>query len=1155
MHLSAGADLAMRGVAAVQASPFIELAMKFFLSSRPGAGTASTAASAESASSPVNAETLQLVERPGSGRRISHALNGLKRRLRPAALAITAPPGFTGTTIDPMPIPKRPPRARRATAPAPASARKLAGLEQQAHNLTEKLYPPLPAGPLAEPEAKRALASERAFASAVEALFAPHGHVEDTGGHLHRLLAQLGAVAHAQPGLSEATRYSGMLQCARALAAATGSDAVQACVALQHLQTRFSLEDGADGRPPTLAQQHAWSAAKLLAHTASGLDALVALRPELVQVNGLPDDGATATLKRESLRTFLQAASQLAAGLPAQEVPRTPAAQLEHAVVRQAGAADRAGALDSLALNALLCAVKVNASPHASAEAIGDRTQVAAYVAWRSGYREGGPGTALARTLTRLNKFSTWARRAEQRAKHRVLAFDPRRLLGMQKSPLTATTYGAGGANLGLLANEAKALHEHVHACIDGLLEHSGALHQGPAGATLSVDQRGLWLLREQLLKHWKVHTGPAWRSSTLKLRTADKHAIAAAVRIAAAEADLDANTVLSYREFRKLDKLDLKTLARWVMEAESLAASTRTAGPQSSQLLQSLQPAQDRLAEATAIERGRPIRPQAATLDAFRTALTDAIHAMPLGNNVRYFDGGTYGVNANMSLNQHEFNHNTLVPAVSLGPGAKALHGRHAFVEIGSSSYGGEVFVGTDKRSSTGAAFGVFGGIAFGKRGAHMAAGIGGGVAYSYDRSAPIGVIVRTGLSYDEAGKPTDAWRKNAADVVDFLFQNATVAQAARAVRPEQMWEQFAHRFFRTPAISVNWREQHRSSHTLSANASKTFRISGGTLHFGPTLGVSYDRLLAGKNERIDTNGWLRGVERSRARSASVTVSASVVSTASSIGHFSSHSGHPESVSLPSVPILGAATTLVPSGASVTLRRVEENGRLNPRFIRRLMEFVDAKSFLSHLQARHAHIARTPASRAKVDAFIASVDAMATRGNLAYGESWKIRPEVTDVLNAYADEIQSILVCARQGGAAGVGGPTHAARAGQRIVEHIFAELESQASVSDPAAREVALREVLAGLSEQDVAQVQLLANETVRMLKASESWKASGYYVYEINTRGYAAGPSMLLQAAAATSTAGERVLAELAVRDLEILDDPALAAQHGAAEGGVH
>ncbi|CBJ51208.1 hypothethical protein [Ralstonia solanacearum PSI07] len=34
-----------------------------------------------------------------------------------------------------------------------------------------------------------------------------------------------------------------------------------------------------------------------------------------------------------------------------------------------------------------------------------------------------------------------------------------------------------------------------------------------------------------------------------------------------------------------------------------------------------------------------------------------------------RQHDGGTYGVSANMSVNQREFSHNTLVPATCTSP------------------------------------------------------------------------------------------------------------------------------------------------------------------------------------------------------------------------------------------------------------------------------------------------------------------------------------------------------------------------------------------------------------------------------------------------------------------------------------------------------
>lgn len=115
--------------------------------------------------------------------------------------------------------------------------------------------------------------------------------------------------------------------------------------------------------------------------------------------------------------------------------------------------------------------------------------------------------------------------------------------------------------------------------------------------------------------------------------------------------------------------------------------------------------------------------------------------------------------------------------------------------------------------------------------------------------------------------------------------------------------------------------------------------------------------------------------------------VGASLAALAPAVGHFSNRSGFPDSITLPSTPIVGLSANILPSGTSVTLRRVDEHGRLNPRFIRRLVEFIDPSAFLSHMQARMPRIARTDASREKVGAFMSAMKDMGTQGNLAYGE------------------------------------------------------------------------------------------------------------------------------------------------------------------------
>lgn len=170
----------------------------------------------------------------------------------------------------------------------------------------------------------------------------------------------------------------------------------------------------------------------------------------------------------------------------------------------------------------------------------------------------------------------------------------------------------------------------------------------------------------------------------------------------------------------------------------------------------------------------------------------------------------------------------------LSVGPGFKALRGRHAFLEIGSSSYGGEVFMGIDKRSSTGLSVGVFGGIALGVGESSFHASIGGGFGYGYshDRSGPSDVIIRTRVERDEANKPTDSWRRKANDVLGFLFAQSERAEGARGAAPEALWQDFSQRFFRERDVSVNWRDQRRSSHTVSkiANVMARFSLAGWT-------------------------------------------------------------------------------------------------------------------------------------------------------------------------------------------------------------------------------------------------------------------------------------------------------------------------------------
>ena len=1037
-------------------------------------------------------------------------LDQLKRKLRPGPSSVAAGPFYLRTSIAPLRMPATPgPAVELSTGTEfrPATSQ---WIQERSAALVDRLHPAAQAStgadgatgagstPDAAQTAVPVVASAADFASATAALFT-HGSEETAESPaLQRLIDALLPGAQTPATLTAAGAFGPSLQVARALSAATRGDADAALAALERLRrvpmvpslvrglgpapvhgTEASTA-GAEGAPGGV-HHHAWRAALLLGATRSGLEGLIRLSADA----SLRAPGEAGEMKRESLRTFLQAAAHIeAAGTAATQAPT----QRTHAT------------------DALLCAAKLYANPMASAAQIDDPAQVSAYVAWRSGYHDRGPGTPLARTQARMAKFTTWIRRAERRATQPRAAFDPRRLVGMKKSPLNATAFAAGGTNLGLASTEAQRLQQTLGEALGAASARLGALS---TWRVLPSARRGELLLRQQCLARWRHVAGQAGAAVEWKPSSQDRATIATAAAVLAPGLGLDPASVKHHPALAELKQLDLKTLARWLQEAPPVGAPGTGDAPGAS--------AEALLARVRDLDAGRPIRPAGPARGDIQAALAEVIDTTPLGNNVRYFDGATYGLNANQSLNMQDFK---AMIGLSVGPGFKALRGRHAFLEIGSSSYGGEVFMGIDQRSSKGLSLGVFGGIALGAGESTFHASLGGGVGYGYshDTSGPSGVIIRTRVERDEANKPTDSWRGKANEVLGFLFAQSERAEGGRGAAPAQLWQDFSERFFRERDISVNWRDQRRSSHTVSKVGNAMARLSLAGWNFGPSLSASRDHLLAGKNERIDANGWLRGVERSRAQSSALNVNAALVSASASPGHFARHPGQPESVSLPSVPLVGVSAALVPKGASVTLRMVDEHGDLHPGYIRRLVEFVDPASFNEYLGARANDIAKTPQSRQRLQDFVSEVNQAAVRGNQSFGESLKLRPEVVETINLHRDEIEMIRRCA----AVSRGGQDPALEEGADAGGHAGGHAGGDAPVDAQAAR---------------------LEAEIARLLNEPASWKVSGYYTYEINTTGYTAGPAFIAQATASTATNGERVLAELAVSELEALDQQTL------------
>ena len=1029
-------------------------------------------------------------------------LDPLKRKLRPGPSSVAAGPFYLRTSMAPLRLPAAPGPAVRLPVGAEFQPATAQWIHERSNDLVDRLHPGATAAmgvPPGTAPAMRVVASDADLAAAVTALFhAPDRTAESpaTRQLIAALMPSDAAPPPPSPPLARPTPLASSLQVARALSAATDGDPAAALAALEHLRRMPMVPERVPGFsgdvdtavPVTIfdAASHAWRAATLLGATRSGLDGLIRVSEDA----SLRAPGEAGEMKREALRTFLQAAAHIEA--------RSQAASAND---------------QTHAKNALLCAARLYADPMATAAQIGDPAQVSAYVAWRSGYRDSGPGTPLARTQARMAKFTTWIRRAEQRAAQPRLAFDPRRLVGMKKSPLNAAAFSAAGTNLGLASTEARQLQQTLGEALGAAAGRLGTLS---TWRVLPPARRGELLVRQQCLARWRHITAQTGGLVEWKPSKQDRDAIATASGALAPGLGLDPAAVKRHPLLAELKKLDLKTLDRWLKEAPPLETARGggaggATGPNGGGGTSGATP-EALIAQVRELHDGRPIRPAGPSRGDMQAALAEVIDTTPLGNNVRYFDGATYGLNANQSLNMQDFK---AMIGLSVGPGFKALRGRHAFLEIGSSSYGGEVFMGIDKRSSNGMSFGVFGGIAVGGGESTVHASLGGGLGYGYshDKSGPSGVIIRTRVERDAANKPTDSWRAKANEVLAFLFAQSERTGSAGSAPPAQLWQDFSERFFRERDVSVNWREQRRSSHTLSKIANGMVRVSLGGWNVGPSLSASRDHLLAGKNERIDANGWLRGVERSRAQSSALNVSASLVSASASPGHFARHPGHPESVSLPSVPLIGTSAALFPKGASVTLRMVDEHGDLHPGYIRRLVEFIDPASFNEYLGARANDIAKTPQSQQRLNEFVAEVNQAAVRGNQSFGESLKLRPEVVETINIHRDEIEMIRQCAAPPWAG-----SHRATAGSAG----------------------------AGTGAGVDARTTQLEAEIARLLNEPASWKVSGYYTYEINTTGYTAGPAFIGQATAVTAANGERVLAELAASELEALDQAVLAQQ---------
>ncbi|MEK6349468.1 MAG: autotransporter [Burkholderia sp.] len=744
-------------------------------------------------------------------------------------------------------------------------------------------------------------------------------------------LAGLGA-----PDAAPSTQRGALLAIALRSAGATSS--VDARAILDEMsRLDFSQMDQATSANPAGAAQpldetraRAWLAARNLSRTEEGFDALQVLR------GPRPDD---TPLRINAQRTMLEAADHADPGphdaLTLANDPAPGAVQARNVA---------AGGTPRLATRAFSAAATANTHGVArmSAAHKGD------FFAWRQHYREDGPGTPLAKTRSRLHKFTGKA--LDQAGETRWKTFAARSV-GKHRAPLAALRSGTQDVTRATIAKEQKSLAK--------LAEHRGALLDRPMmqpAATLGHDRPGHSIAELAALHVWFDQGGfktgqPDAAQTKLIVAKANE------MRNALATADLSATPeLIPARDAMLRDTAGwsgrnaqqdgaFRTLGVVPFNANRIADWVQRAGVEDADFIAAV----DTLKSDT---KNLPQTVATPAQDGVVNALSEVVKTIPSGARLRMQDGNrfgfsTRGLSANLGklLSVHGV---PIQPRVDI----RAAGNRSALVEFARSNYGSEIFMGTAKGISAQAGLGVRVGYDFDVGLSYVRAGVTTqAVLHQQERNEPSGVSLRVarrvlpdGSNFDDRTLET----KYAA-----LFQHLVQSSAtARTGNEGDTWNRLADQFLEDPDISVGWTDG--IDHTIRHGATVDVGVYGGIpktpLSAGIGVGAGYTATRRHTREVHDDAGALQ-VEQHRSGSGARWVARLTGGLSGSVSL--GPKAHDVSMGLSSIDTPSAILALSDSGIESRVQIARDNGKLVPRSCLVDVEYKSAETFTHAVDAQ----------------------------------------------------------------------------------------------------------------------------------------------------------------------------------------------------------
>lgn len=500
--------------------------------------------------------------------------------------------------------------------------------------------------------------------------------------------------------------------------------------------------------------------------------------------------------------------------------------------------------------------------------------------AWRQGDRSEAAGTETSKKNHRLQKFTRTSipRVAASRLSRAITA--PKRMLGMNKSAVTASTLGFGGVPRDTLKKEQDALKASMQAALTTLT----AVPAQPAnpGAQPQVEGQATGAAGGPPAVRAAAPTPVAPLSAAAALTHADP--VGSLVELAGLHVWLEAGGFPTGR----IEPEELRQVARKAIELSADApADVRERLTTLSRLpdaeLRSTQPFKalahrhfsidllekwgtvarmpkgedspfwhqigvlrkiaDKVAPVRAdkdstlsqqvevlrkVSRPPEKKLETRSVEAARELLVEVAGSLKSGSRLRLSDGHHFGGSTRgVSVTLSNLIHAAGVP-LSVQANLRAIHAKDAVVELARSTHGIEIFIGTAKRLSTHVEGGVFAGYKFDVGLAEARAGGALNVVFhSGDRGNSTGVTIgiERPVKADGSGYDDRVMLEKAANIVASLFDEA--AQAEGEEVPASASEHVFARYFDDPGVSAAWTDTTSSNHSSGASltGSLTFR------------------------------------------------------------------------------------------------------------------------------------------------------------------------------------------------------------------------------------------------------------------------------------------------------------------------------------------